>query len=117
MPQNTPGDISAQGAGRNHMPAPPIRSWRRTFCKIADCRGGRILPLRRGESKAGLVRQDYFKELLTDANMPLRLVPRPFTTAMIASAMPAAIRPYSIAVAPESLDKNFNNLCFTFTSV
>jgi hypothetical protein len=31
--------------------------------------------------------------------------------------MPAAIKPYSIAVAPESLDRNFNNLCFTFASV
>jgi hypothetical protein len=28
------------------------------------------------------------------------------TTAIIASAMPAAISPYSMAVAPDSLDKN-----------
>ena len=35
-------------------------------------------------------------------NVVFRLVPRPFTTAMITTAMPAAISPYSIAVAPHS---------------
>src|SRR6516165_5809945 len=35
-------------------------------------------------------------------NVVISLVPRPFTTAMIATEMPAAIRPYSIAVAPDS---------------
>ncbi len=43
----------------------------------------------------------HFKEVLTVLNWVLRLVPRPFTTAMIASEMPAAIKPYSIAVAPD----------------
>ena len=43
----------------------------------------------------------YFSEELIDVNLSLRLVPRPFTTAIIASAMPAAISPYSIAVAPD----------------
>lgn len=43
----------------------------------------------------------YFNEVLTDVNLSLRFEPRPFTTAMIASAIPAAIRPYSIAVAPD----------------
>ena len=33
-------------------------------------------------------------------NVPFSVEPRPFTAAMIASEMPAAIRPYSIAVAP-----------------
>ena len=42
----------------------------------------------------------YFRELLIDVNMPLRLVPRPFTAAIIAIEIPAAIRPYSMAVAP-----------------
>jgi hypothetical protein len=31
---------------------------------------------------------------------------------MIASAIPAAIRPYSIAVAPESSDQNFKTMRF-----
>ena len=36
----------------------------------------------------------------------LSLLPRPFTAVMIAIAMPAAIRPYSMAVAPDSSLKN-----------
>jgi hypothetical protein len=44
----------------------------------------------------------YFSELLTEVNLAFRLEPRPLTTAMIASEMPAAIRPYSMAVAPDS---------------
>ena len=44
----------------------------------------------------------YFSDELIDENLELRLVPRPFTAAMIASEMPAAIRPYSMAVAPDS---------------
>ena len=36
----------------------------------------------------------------------LTLLPSPFTAAMIASAMPAAIKPYSIAVAPDSSCRN-----------
>jgi hypothetical protein len=49
----------------------------------------------------------YLSELEIDVNCVFKLVPSPFTTAMIASAIPAAIRPYSIAVAPLSSDKNF----------
>jgi hypothetical protein len=33
--------------------------------------------------------------------------PTPCTTAMIATEMPAAIRPYSMAVAPDSSFRNF----------
>lgn len=40
------------------------------------------------------------------------MVPRPFTTVMIASAIPAAIRPYSIAVAPDSSDQNFKTMAY-----
>jgi len=45
---------------------------------------------------------DYFRAVLTLLKVDFRLVPRPWTTAMIATEMPAAIRPYSIAVAPDS---------------
>jgi len=51
-----------------------------------------------------------------DVKTPLRLLPSPFTAAMIASEMPAAIRPYSIAVAPDSSDRKRNNLFFNLTS-
>src|SRR6186997_2846913 len=44
----------------------------------------------------------YLSEVLIEVNLLNRLVPRPFTMVMIASEMPAAIRPYSIAVAPDS---------------
>jgi hypothetical protein len=45
--------------------------------------------------------RSYFNELLIEVNWVLSVVPRPFTAAIIASEMPAAIRPYSIAVAPD----------------
>jgi hypothetical protein len=43
----------------------------------------------------------YFSEVLMFEKVVLSVEPRPFTAAMIASAIPAAIRPYSIAVAPD----------------
>ena len=61
------------------------------------------------EKEAG---KTYFSELLIEVNLSLSEVPRPFTTAIIARAMPAAISPYSIAVAPDWSDKNFKNVRF-----
>ncbi len=61
-------------------------------------------------------RKPYFSELLIEVNLSFRLEPRPLTTAMIASEMPAAIRPYSIAVAPDSLDKNCLRMRFNSAS-
>jgi len=58
----------------------------------------------------------YFSELLIEVNCVLRFVPRPLTTAIIASAIPAAIKPYSIAVAPDSSDKKLNNIRFNNAS-
>jgi hypothetical protein len=49
----------------------------------------------------------YFSELLIEANLVFSLAPRPFTTAMMASEIPAAINPYSIAVAAVSSAQNF----------
>jgi hypothetical protein len=54
----------------------------------------------------------YFNEVLIDENWVFREEPKPFTTVMMASAIPAAIRPYSIAVAPDSSDKKFKMLRF-----
>ena len=48
---------------------------------------------------------NYFNEVLMDVNLSFTLLPRPLTTVIIASEMPAAIRPYSIAVALDSSDK------------
>ena len=60
--------------------------------------------------------RNYFSELLIEVNLSLRFVPTPLTTAIMASAMPAAIRPYSIAVAPDSSDKKFNKVRFNSAS-
>ena len=92
----------------------------RTAAKQTTAPAGRQFPRRalvetvneenepRWETEAG----NYFKDLLIEPNLWFRLVPRPFTTLMIASAIPAAIRPYSIAVAPDSSDQNFKTMRF-----
>jgi hypothetical protein len=58
----------------------------------------------------------YFSELFTKVNLSFRVLPRPLTTAIMASEMPAAIRPYSIAVAPDSSDKKLNKVRFNTAS-
>src|ERR1700680_687522 len=58
----------------------------------------------------------YFNEVLIELNMVFRLLPSPLTTAMIASVIPAAISPYSMAVAPDSSDENFTKLRFNSAS-
>jgi hypothetical protein len=60
--------------------------------------------------------ETYFSELLMLVNWVLRFVPIPLTTAIMANAMPAAIRPYSIAVAPDSLEKKLNKVRFNTAS-
>ena len=60
---------------------------------------------------------DYFSEELIEVNMVFRLLPRLFTMVIMARAIPAAIRPYSIAVAPDSSDRNFKKLCFKPASI
>jgi hypothetical protein len=52
----------------------------------------------------------YFNDVLIDVNLVLSFAPSPFTTAMMASAMPAAIKPYSIAVAPDSSARNLRRV-------
>jgi hypothetical protein len=59
----------------------------------------------------------YFSELLILVNWLLRFVPRPLTTAMMASAIPAAISPYSMAVAPDSLEKKLSKVRFNTASL
>jgi hypothetical protein len=49
----------------------------------------------------------YFNEVLIEVNAVFRLVPMLLTAVMITIEMPAAIRPYSMAVAPDS---SFQNL-------
>ena len=49
---------------------------------------------------------------MIEVNLALRLVPRPFTAARMTIEIPAAISPYSMAVAPESSRKNFKTKFF-----
>src|SRR4051794_29339097 len=61
--------------------------------------------------------QPYFSELLILVNLSFKFVPRPLTTVMIAIEMPAAIRPYSIAVAPDwSFRKRAKSLLLEYLS-
>jgi hypothetical protein len=52
-------------------------------------------------------RRSHLSDVLILLKFEESLVPRPLTAVMIAIAMPAAIKPYSIAVAPDSSAKNF----------
>src|ERR1700688_2887646 len=51
----------------------------------------------------------YFNCDEIEEKVVLSFVPRPFTTLMIATEIPAAIRPYSMAVAPDSSAKNWRH--------
>lgn len=51
----------------------------------------------------------YWSADETDEKVAFRFVPRPCTTAMIATEMPAAMSPYSIAVAAVSSLKKGNH--------
>ena len=59
----------------------------------------------------------YLRELFIEVNLVLSFAPSPFTTEIIASEMPAAIRPYSIAVAPVSSRKNLEIICIAYQPV
>jgi hypothetical protein len=58
----------------------------------------------------------YFSCVEIELKVDLSFVPRPLTTAMIATEIPAAIRPYSMAVAAESSLRNALNLLLMATS-
>jgi hypothetical protein len=56
-----------------------------------------------GETRIGAI---YFKDEEIDVKVELSLTPRFLVTPIMAREMPAAIRPYSIAVAPDSSLRN-----------
>jgi hypothetical protein len=57
-------------------------------------------------------KEAYLSEVLIATKLVLRADPTPLTATMIVIAMPAAIKPYSMAVAPESSDKNLAKMHF-----
>src|SRR5215510_6419421 len=58
------------------------------------------------ESADGPSLRTYLTDDATVLNVPLRLVPTAVTAVMMTTAISAAIRPYSMAVAPDSSRKN-----------
>ena len=105
QPGGKPGAVAGRAPGKSVL-AGRCRSPFRTRVVLAI-----ISPpdaVRRGLASWSLRRSPeketggaHFNELLTEVNLSLRLLPKPLTTAIIASEIPAAIRPYSIAVAPD----------------
>src|SRR5271165_6853387 len=61
-------------------------------------------------------RSAYLSAVETLVKVVFSFEPRPCTTAMIATEMPAALRPYSMAVAPDSSFTNFKRF-FIFGSI
>ena len=57
-----------------------------------------------------LTRHNYLSWVEMLVKLVLSEVPNPFTTAMIPTAIPAAIRPYSMAVAPDSFLRKAANV-------
>jgi len=70
-------------------------AWKATRVSLDASRMPRRLLREADAGQAYLSEDEMFVKLVLSA------VPNPFTTAMIASEMPAAIKPYSIAVAPD----------------
>jgi hypothetical protein len=107
------GTARRDGPWHNRKPPGPKQSTRARdragSIFVPDWPWRALIPLRKGPR--------YFNEVLIDVKAPLRLLPSPFTAAMIASEIPAAIRPYSIAVAPELSAKNRKNKRFNTASV
>jgi hypothetical protein len=66
--------------------------------KIGACRSAGA-DVRRSDERA------YFNAVCTDVKVVFRLLPVLWTATMMATEMPAAMRPYSIAVAPVSSRK------------
>jgi hypothetical protein len=58
-----------------------------------------------------LLTRRYFSDEFTEVNLELRVLPMPLTAVMITMLRPTAIRQYSIAVAPDSSSRNFENSC------
>src|SRR5262249_16708222 len=63
-----------------------------------------------GHMEFFLQQGSYFSWVEMLSNLAFRVVPIAFTVAIITTEMPAAIRPYSIAVAPESSFRNATTL-------
>jgi len=66
----------------------------------------KVAPGHHGRLNLGRLTSTYFNAVETVENVVFKFVPSACTVAMIATAMPAAMRPYSMAVAPDSSRMN-----------
>lgn len=64
-------------------------------------------------NRAVKIKVSYFREVLMLTKFVDSFVPKPLTAVMIAMAMPAAIKPYSMAVAAVSSARNFRTMFMT----
>jgi len=83
----------------------PQRRSSRTAADCADWKTKKAANERRPPSQLSCV-ECYFSCVEMLPKLVFSLVPMPFTAAIIATEMPAAMRPYSMAVAPDSFFQN-----------
>src|SRR5579864_8916861 len=83
-----------------------FRNFRSMFVVPSGGRERRVSPLASRDVAL------YLSAVLTLENVVLRFDPKPWTVAMIATATPAAIKPYSIAVTPRSSRAKRKASCF-----
>src|SRR5262249_41504168 len=108
-------------AGREKKALKKLRFCGNNACVLGVFRASRVFPKRKGPGHAGaspfaLKPTAYLSAVCTLVKVVFSFEPRPCTTAMIATEMPAAMRPYSMAVAPDSSFTNFNTF-FIFGSI
>src|SRR5436190_20072154 len=100
FPRLTKGDRVTFAYGAEEQP---------TFCSIEV---DKKKPPSRAASRyvRCLTAEAYLSWVEMPLNVPLSVVPIAFTLAIITIEIPAAIRPYSIAVAPDSSFRNAKNM-------
>src|SRR5580700_6850426 len=91
-------------APSNNIPPRMMKSYTAPDCRglVAPPSGRRQVDSAKWTAPSGRRPDAYFNAVETLEKVALSCVPRPWTTAMMATAMPAAISPYSIAVAAQS---------------
>src|ERR1700733_1094779 len=101
---------------RRPEPAPPAFLLRHALARAASSTiwpdESHHGPPRRAMTGFQSLRYGAPTAVATDWNVPLRFTPTSCTAAMMTTAMPAAIRPYSIAVAPLSLCRKLTRRFF-----
>jgi hypothetical protein len=95
-----------------------LKKWRRSPHSFAQSRNGPPALEAAGKTAAATGEsRDYGLTAVADAeSVVFSAVPTELTAAMMASEMPTTINPYSMAVAPDSLDKKVSSNLFMTNS-